>query len=189
MEGWHYYESDELGFRMGVPGDWVVQNSEMVLANRARIDAGGPILQRRFQQATLPIFVATRFPDGYDDINPTVQVVYRPLPEPDAPVAQVLEKLLAGMGMILPEFRLVSRPEETAVSGLSAARARAAYALFGDEDRRFDIVGRMWIVPRDDMMFMISMSGPAHGENGSEEIFSGMVESIEIQRVAGPQAG
>jgi hypothetical protein len=33
------------------------------------------------------------------------------------------------------------------------------------------------------------MSGPAHGENGSEEIFSGMVESIEIQRVAGPQVG
>jgi hypothetical protein len=179
MNNGQYFNLRDFGFQIGVPDGWIIQDTVAVKANRERIVVEHPILQQRFQQAAMPIFVSTRFPDGHDDVNPTVQVVFRPVPELGAPAAVILEKILGGMAMILPEFKLLLPVSECELGGQPAAHARVAFVM-QDDDQKFNIVARSWVVPRGEMMFMVGLSGPAEGEYVSEDEFVAIADSVRI---------
>lgn len=180
MNDWLSYHLPDFGFRIEIPADWTIQDTGCVLANRERLDMGSPALKRKFQQATLPIFACTRFPDRYNDINPTVQTTYRPMPELGIPATLLLEKMTSLMGHLFEDFHFVEPPVETELGGLPAAHTRVSYAVYNSDERRFDILARSWVVPCGTMMFIVGMSGPAHGDNVCEDEFNGIAESIRI---------
>ncbi|MDX9971753.1 MAG: hypothetical protein RBU21_02055 [FCB group bacterium] len=180
MQAWKTHCLPDFGFQIDLPSDWTVQDTGFVMANRERVDMGSPALQRRFQQATVPILACTRYPDGYDDVNPTVQTTFRPMPQLGVPATLVLEKMTGLMGQMFEDFRFIEEPVETELGGLPAARARISYAMFNSDERRFDVLARSWIVPCGKMMFIIGMSGTTQGDNVCEDEFNGMAASIRI---------
>lgn len=180
MQDWQTYHLPEFGFQIEIPPNWIVQDTGFVMANRERVDMGNPELQRRFQQATPPIFACTRYPDGYNDVNPTAQATFRPLPQPGVPPTLILEKMTAFMGQMFEDFRFLETPVDTELGGMPAARARVSYAMFNSDERRFDVLARSWIVPCGNMMFIVGMSGAAQGENVCEDEFNGIAQSIRI---------
>jgi hypothetical protein len=66
------------------------------------------------------------------------------------------------------------------VDGQPAARTVARYTVVDAQGKEFKTVARMWVIPRGEYMFTVSMYGPPAGPNASEKEFEQILQSIEI---------
>jgi hypothetical protein len=177
-------ENPAAGIVVVKPAGWQVGTLPQIEANRDRVRMADDRLQAAIQKAaTAPLFVFTRYPEPIDKLNPTIQVVLRPLGQlADRKPVEILETVAAPLKQAFKDFRLVSAIEPTTVSGLPAARMKAAFSIANQEGRTFPTLSRMLIIPRGRLVFIIGMSGTPDGPDASEDEFTAFVKTIELQQ-------
>jgi hypothetical protein len=67
------------------------------------------------------------------------------------------------------------------VDGLEAAYMKADHLVMDTEGTEYASRSRIWLVPRGQFMFLIAMTGPQGGPDVSEEEFSTVLASIDIE--------
>jgi hypothetical protein len=58
---------------------------------------------------------------------------------------------------------------------------RATYTLKNAAGQEFDVLSRLWLIPRGGLMFLVGMSGSQAGADVSEAEFTSVLSSIDIQ--------
>ncbi len=172
------------GFTITKPPEWSFISTQAIEANRARVQLEDQKLQELMQkQANAPLVAFTRYPEPYENLNPSVQVILRPLgPLQGMPAMKVLNFSVKAMERAFSDFHLIHEVQETEISGLPAAYMRARYTVANQEGQQFPTLSRMWIIPRGSYMFLISMSGPGEGSDVLENYFQQILESIKIEK-------
>jgi hypothetical protein len=150
--------------------------------NRERVRLSDKELERAVREnASAPLFLYTRYPEPYDELNPTIQVVLRNVSAlADRPPGEILALLTKSLQTAYADFKLVTPVESSSVGGLDGAHMRATYTIENDAGQKFEVLSRMWIIPRTPFLFMIGMSGPPSGPNYSEDEFKSVLDSIRI---------
>jgi hypothetical protein len=117
-------------------------------------------LQEAIQKlARAPLFVFTKYPEPYPTLNPSIQLVVRPLGRLAGSASVSLLNMAVGpMQKAFQDFAFVQPPQEVQVSGFPAAHMRARYTMKNADGEEFNVLSRMWIV----------MSGPQEGPDVSE---------------------
>jgi hypothetical protein len=122
-----------------------------------------------------------KYPEPYDDINPSFKVNIKPLGQLQGRTAIEL------VGMILPQlqkafkdYQLVQPPVETEVSGLKAAYARINYSLETTDGATFPCTSELWIVPRGDYFFLLGAGTRQDETTGSRSEIQGILNSVKI---------
>jgi len=178
------FHSPVAGFAITKPESWQYMSTQDVMENRERVEMEDKSLQKLVRErANAPIVAFTRYGLDYDDLNPSVQVLLRPLGTLNQfPPTRLLHISVSGLKKAYRDFTFIEAIHETQVDGLAAATMKAQYTLTSVSGRRFAVLARMWVVPRGDYLFMIAMSGPVTGPNVSEKEFEQALHSIRIEK-------
>jgi hypothetical protein len=178
------FDNATAGISLVRPAGWSTASLQQVEENRARVRLSDAELQDAIQKrASAPLFVFTKYPEPYDDLNPSIQVGLRPLGAlASLPATKLLEGAMAPLQHAYADFQTVTPIEETVVCGLKAAHAKFKYTLSTGDSLQFRTLTRMWIVPRGSFVFLIGMSGPERGPDVSEKEFATALESMKIEK-------
>jgi hypothetical protein len=178
------FHSPTAGFTIVKPAGWQFASVEQVATNRAVVRLKDKELEQLVRErATAPLVVITKHPEPHDDLNPSTQVVLRPLGQmADQKPVELLRMVSGNLERGMKDFTFVEPVKEAKVGGLPAATMKAKYTVGNPEGREFKTLARMWLVPRGTFLFMISMSGPQEGPDVSEKDFSAILDSIKIEK-------
>ena len=177
------FENATAGISVVRPAGWHTASLQEVEANRERVRIPDEELQEAIRKyATAPLFVFTKHTEPHDNLNPSIQVILRPLgPLAGLSPTKIMEVAMTPLQQTLADFAFVKEIHETSVSGMPAAHMKATYTLTMAEGGEFRALARTWIVPRGSFMFLIGMSGPEQGPHVSEEEFADVIQSVEIK--------
>jgi hypothetical protein len=176
------YESREAGFKITKPDNWQFLPTKTVAQNLALPRLRDKELERVIRsKPNVPFLVIARFPEPYEGVNPSVQVSFKTQGEllgqgAPALLNRVVERLKGNFR----DFTFIRPVETTTLDGQAAARMVALYTVADAQGKEFKTVARMWVIPRGDYMFNISMYGAHEGPNASEKEFEQILQSIKI---------
>jgi hypothetical protein len=177
------FESATAGFRVDKPAEWRFVSMEQVAKNRAGVRLKDEDLQKLIQQqASTPLVVMMKHQEPFNGLNPTFQVTLRPLPPSLATATpkQILELVIPALEKGFADFKLTAPVHEFTFSGHPAAESIATYKVRSQEGGEFPTKGRMIIVPRGQLMFLIGASAPPEGPDSSEAEFEAILKSVVI---------
>ena len=175
-------ENATAGISLVPPAGWHVVSMQDVMRNRSTVRLPDQELQAGLQRAATPLFVFSKYPEPSTQLNPTVQVVLRPMPSSVTSPTLLLRGATATLAKAFPDFTFIDPIRTTEVSGFPAAYMKATYTLLGASGRAHRVLARTWLVPRGSFMFLIGMSGAAQGEDVSDAEFSETLRSIVIEK-------
>ena len=132
-------------------------------------------------RASAPLIAIMKHEGPYDNLNPSVQVLLRPLGqlEGKSPL-ELMNIIIPSMQRAMVDFQFVEEIRETVVGGQKAAYVKSKYTVVNVEGRTFQTLSRLWLIPRGKFMFMMSMSGTTEGSDVSEKEFAEILKSIKI---------
>ena len=177
------FHSPTAGFTIVKPAGWQFASVEQIATNRAIARLKDKELEQLVRErATTPLVVITKHPEPHDDLNPSAQVILRPLGQMAGqnPV-DLLRMVSTPLERGMKDFTFVEPIKEAKVGGLPGATMKAKYTVANPAGREFKTLARLWLVPRGTFLFMISMSGPQEGADLSEKEFSTIFDSIKIE--------
>jgi hypothetical protein len=173
-------EHAAAGIALDRPTGWQTATLAQIQQNRQQARLSDTELQRAMvARSAMPVIVFMKYPEPHAGLNPTIQVTLRPAIA-GAPT-DVLSGALDTMRRAFADFRLVSPVGAVAVDGRPGAHVRATYTLENQVGGSFQVMTRIWLVPRGPLMFLIGMSGAQRGEDACEEEFAAVLHSIDIQ--------
>ena len=178
------FTSPTAGFSITKPNTWVFGSMEQVATSREAIRLKDKELEQQMRaRASAPLVVILKHQEPYDDLNPSVQVLLRPLGQLEGRSAvELMSIVVPTIQRAVADFTVIEPIKETTVGGQKAAYMKSKYTVANAEGREFRALSRLWIVTRGKFMFMISMSGPRDGPNVSEDEFAEILRSIRIER-------
>jgi hypothetical protein len=177
------FANSALGFRMRKPDGWMYLSAETVQALRGQERLQDPELEQIVRRyATAPLVVMTKYPEPYADLNPTVAVKVESVgSRMDVSPVTLLEMTIGVMERAYRDFTVTEGVVVTTVDGLEAAYMKADHLVMDAEGTEYASRSRIWLVPRGQFMFLIAMTGPQDGPDVSEEEFSTVLASIDIE--------
>lgn len=176
------FESLIVGFKVTKPSEWHFVTAEKTFENLKRVQLSDEEYQQlMLKYATAPLVAMMKYPEPFDDLNPSFKVNIKPLgllkgTDPK----KIMELILPQFQQMFQDFNLVQPPTDTTVSKLPAAYMRIHYSLAIPDGRTFPTASELWIVPRGDYFFIIGAGTRQDEKTGSREEISKILSSIEL---------
>lgn len=178
------YKNPTVGLAVVKPADWHFMTAEQNAENLDRTKLKDEHFQELVKKyATAPLVVITKYKEPYEDLNPSVKINMRPLGDFAAEDPKtILTQATAPLKNVFQDFRMVTAPKETKVSGLRAAYAKFNYSLEIPDGRSFPTCSEIWVVPRGKHFFMIGAGTRQDEKTGKREEIQKIVDSLKIEK-------
>ncbi len=176
------FESVTVGFKVTKPTEWQFVTAKENLENLKKVQINDEELQQlMLKYSTAPLVAMMKYPEPFDDLNPSFKVNIKPLGQlKGTDPKKILGLILPQFQKMFQDFKLVQAPTDTTVGKLPAAYMRINYSLTIPDGRTFPTASELWIVPRDDYFFMIGAATRQDGKTGSREEISQILSSVEL---------
>ncbi|MFS0738158.1 hypothetical protein ABC347_14005 [Sphingomonas sp. 1P06PA] len=174
------FSNPTAGVRVTMPDGWVAvtaeQNRETL--SRAEIrDMDFAAAVARY--ATVPMFAFARYPEPFDDLNPSFKINLRPAGAfVGRSGVQIIEAMVPGLEKAFGAMPVIP-PHATTVSGLPAGHVRIDYELVAD-GRNFPVSSDLWVVPHGSHFFIIGTGIRQDERTGSRADVERIVASLRI---------
>lgn len=174
------FRSEIAGIELAKPDGWDFQNLEVIARHRASVKAKDPEFQEAIERlATAPLVVATKHPEPYESLNPSLQVLVRPLGQLQGSTGmELLQLVLPTLASNFEEFKLVEEISETEVGGILGARLTAEYVVKTSDGTVFPSRATIVLVPRESFLFQFSFSGPPSGPDALSDEVEAVLSSV-----------
>ena len=178
------FTSPTAGFKVTKPIGWhyvtAAQNLENLKATKLNDQEFQAAMLR---YATAPLVAMTKFPEPYDDLNPSFKVNIKPFGQLKGKAATDI------IGLILPQFqkafkdfKLVQPPTEVEIAGIKSGHARINYSLQTPDGSLFPTTSELWIVPRGDYFFILGAGTRQDEKTGSRKEIANIIRSVKIEQ-------
>ena len=176
------FESVTVGFKVTKPSEWQFVTAEENIENLKKIQTDDEEFQQlMLKYSTAPLVVIMKYPDPFDDLNPSFKVNIKPIGQlKGTDPKKILELILPQFQKMFQDFNLVQPPTDTTVAKLPAAYMRIDYSLAIPDGRTFPTASELWIVPRGDYFFMIGAGTRQDEKTGSREEILNILSSVEL---------
>jgi hypothetical protein len=178
------FQSPTAGFQLTKPAGWnfmtAAQNMENIKAMKLSDQEVHEAMQK---YATAPLVAMTRYPEPYDDVNPSFKVNIKPYGGlKDKTPQELINLVVPQFQKTFKDFVLVQPPTEAVVSGLASAYARMNYTMELPDGRTFPTTSELWIVPRGDYFFIIGAGTRQDEKTGTREEIRAILETVKIEQ-------
>jgi hypothetical protein len=178
------FKSITVGFEVTKPQKWSFVTAQENLDNLKRTK----LSEEEFQQlmlkyATAPLVAMMKYPEPYDDLNPSLKVNIKPFGQLKGKDGKdVISLILPQLQKIFKDFQLIQPPMDVEVAGFKAAYVRINYSLQIQDGRTFPTTSELWIVPRGDYFFMIGAGTRQDEKTGSRQEIEQIIKSIKLDK-------
>ena len=184
MDQPNLFNNTTAGFSIQKPEQWSFLSNQLVAASREQINLEDKDLEKMVKErASAPLVAMAKHQEPFEDLNPGVQVMVRPLGPFAAMAPTEMMRMTANqLKNAFPDFAIVEDIQEAQVDGLNAAHMKMQYTVASADGRQFQTTTWMWLVPRGEQLFTIGMSGPQEGPDMSDAEFQQIFDSIRIEK-------
>lgn len=168
-------------FQMTKPDGWVYLTAQQNSANLKGVENADADLRSAMERyATAPMVVIAKYPEPFDDLNPSFKVNVRPMGSfaGSTPKA-ILAAILPSLQRAFPDAAVVQAPEDVKVGGLDGAHIILNYTLRA-QGRAYPTASELWVVPRGDFFFMIGAGLRQDEATGTRAEIVQILESIRF---------
>jgi hypothetical protein len=176
------FRSQIARIELAKPTGWHFLDLESIARHRATAKLKDEELQEAILQfATAPLVVATKHPEPYDSLNPSLQVLVRPLGQlTGASGAKILELVKPTLESAFEDFQLLEPVTTFELGGVPAARLTATYTVQTQTGAVFPTKAIMIVVPRGSYMYQFSFSAPPSGKDAIGREVSEVLDSVRF---------
>ena len=176
------FRSDAARLEVRKPSGWQFQRLEAVLANRASVKMKDEEFQQAIEQmAHAPLVVATKHPEPYDKLNPTLQVLVRPAGALEGKTGvEILRLVQPTLEAQFADFAAVKGIQATTVAGTPAARLTIRYTLQTREGRELPTQATIVMVPRGKVLYQFGFSAPPQGPDALTNEVDTVLASVKF---------
>lgn len=176
------FRSDVARIALHKPAGWHFQTLETAYASRAAVKLNDAEFQEAVARlASAPLLVATRHAEPYDSLNPSLQVLVRPLGTLEGRSgAEILRLIEPALRANFAEFTTVDSIRAVAVSGLPAARLTMRYLLRTQDEREYPTQATIVVVPRGKVLYQFGFSGPPTGPDAITTEVDSVLASVRF---------
>jgi hypothetical protein len=175
------YTDPTIGFSIVKPSNWFFIDEGEIERSQQMQKLDNEALEALIKKSTdKPLVALSKFREPYDDSNPSVVINVTPAgPFKGAAPAQIAKAMTVGMTKILRDVQLEECSEDTSLSGLPAAYCQFTY-MFVTSIGDFPSRTRLWIVRRQEHLFVITGSTRQDERNGTLAEVNDVIRSIKI---------
>lgn len=176
------FRSDAARIELRKPAGWHFQTLESAFANRAAVKMNDEEFQKAVaQMASAPLVVATRHVEPYDSLNPSFQVIVRPLGTLEGRSGvEILRVVEPALRANFADFATVDSIRATSVAGQPAARMTIRYTLRTQDDREYPTRATLVMVPRGKVLYQLGFSGPPTGPDAIASEVDSVLASVRF---------
>lgn len=177
------YENPAIGVAIDKPPEWHFATAEQNAENLKNTKLSSEEYQALLlKYATTPLVAMTKYPEPYDDLNPSVKVNIKPYGGLDRTDPKLILKLvLPTFEQMFEGFQVEQDPIDTTISGIESGYMRVSYSLKVGDGRVFDTTSELWIVPRGDHFFMIGAGTRSDELTGTRDEIKSIIETVSIR--------
>jgi hypothetical protein len=178
------FQSPTAGFQVTKPSDWTYVTAKQNLENIKAVKLSDEEFHAAMQKyATAPLVAMMKYPEPYDDVNPSFKVNIKPYGglKGKAP-EELINLVIPQVQKAFKDFVLVQAPTEAVVSGMKSAYARMNYTMEIPDGRTFPTTSELWIVPRGDYFFMIGAGTRQDEKTGTRDEIRAILETVKIEQ-------
>ena len=178
------FTSPTAGFRVTKPVGWYYLTAAQNLENLKATKLSDQEFQAAMlKYATAPLVAMTKYPEPYDDLNPSFKVNIKPFGELKGQAAKdIIGLMLQQFQKAFKDFKLVQPPTEVEVSGIKSGYARINYSLQTPDGTVFPTTSELWIVPRGDYFFILGAGTRQDEKTGSRKEIVNIIRSVKIEQ-------
>ncbi len=176
------FENPTAEFSIVKPNDWQFITAEQNIENLKRTEFNDKEFhQAMLKYSTAPLVAMVKYPETFDDLNPSIKVNIKPLGQlKGAGPKKIMGLILPQLKKMFQDFKLVQVPKDLKISGHNAAYMRIDYSMNTPDGRSFPTTSEMWIVPRGDYFFMIGSGTRQDEQTGSRAEIGKILSSIVL---------
>jgi hypothetical protein len=176
------FKSLTAGFEVTKPADWQFATAEQNLENLKRTEFNDKEFHAAMvKYATAPLVAMMKYPEPFDDLNPTLKVNIKPFGQlKGTSPTKIMTLLLPQFEKAFKDFALVEPPTRVTVSGIESGYMRMNYSLQVPDGRTFPTTSELWIVPRGDYFFMIGAGTRQDEKTGSRKELQAILDTVRI---------
>ena len=176
------FRNPTAGFEVTKPAKWQYASADFDQENLKKTKLNDQEMQAAMlKYATVPMVSMLKYPEPFDDVNPTFKVNIKPLGALEGkPATEIIGLLLPQFEKLFKDYELAQPPMEVDVSGLKGAYVRINYSLVTADDREFPTTSELWIVPRGEYFFMLGAGTRQDEKTGSRKEIQDILATVKI---------
>ena len=177
------YRNPTAGFEITKPPEWQFVTAAQVQENLERTKLNDPEFHAAMlKYATVPMVAMMKYPEPYDDVNPSFKVNIKPLGQfKGKSTVDIVNFVLPQFERVFKDYVLVQTPLDVEVSGLKGTYFRITYSLETADGQSFPTSSELWIIPRGDYFFMIGAGTRQDEKTGSRSQIQDILRSVRIE--------
>ena len=176
------FKNVTVGFELNKPASWHFITADQNLDNIKRTQMGDEEFQQMVQRyATAPLVAITKYPEPYDDLNPSFKVNIKPFGKfKGIDPKELLSMIAMQFRNIFKDYTMAQAPTDVKVSGITSGYMRINYVLQTQTGREFPTSSELWIVPRGDYFFMIGAGTRQDEATGTRKEVAAILSTVSI---------
>lgn len=176
------FRNPTAGFEVAKPDTWQYATADFTQQNLRATKLSDQDLQAAMlKYATTPMVAMMKYPEPYEDLNPSFKVNIKPLGGLKGRSAtEIISVLLPHFEKAFKDYKLVQPPMEVELSGLTGSYVRINYSLITADDQAFPTTSELWIVPRGEYFFMIGAGTRQDERTGSRKEIQDILKTVRI---------
>lgn len=178
------FDNRTAGFQLTKPADWNYITAAENLENIKSLKLTDEEFHAAMQKfATAPLVAIAKYPEPYDDVNPSFKVNLKPYGGLEGKTPEeIIDLVVPQFQTIFKDFELVQPPTEAVVAGIKSAYARMNYTMEIPDGRAFATTSELWIVPRGDYFFIIGAGTRRDEKTGTREEIREILQTVTIEQ-------
>ena len=180
--GQNTFKNESLGFNIEQPEKWIVaKNGESVENIKKQIKLDTETLNKLLEQnkGTIQVVTFYKYPiETTPGIIPTIKVNLRKNNSKTFDeFKKVIEESFSGIKNVFPDFKYLSNPVKTKISGLDCVKAVCAYTLKAKNGEE-KVTITVYAVPIKNQFYQITFMDSEKEDN--TELYNELAKTIEI---------
>ena len=180
--GQNTFKNESLGFNVEQPEKWIVaKNGESVENIKKQIKLDTETLNKLLEQnkGTIQVVTFYKYPiETTPGIIPTIKVNLRKNNSKTFDeFKKVIEESFSGIKNVFPDFKYLSNPVKTKISGLDCVKAVCAYTLKAKNGEE-KVTITVYAVPIKNQFYQITFMDSEKEDN--TELYNELAKTIEI---------
>lgn len=177
------FSNPTFGFSVEKPSAWQVTNAVEYAENLQKVSFEDQAFEQRVQKyAQVPFMAFMKYPEPYDDVNPSFKVNIKPMGQfQGMDMKEILNALIPTFKQAFRRFEVVDGPRDVQISTISSAYMKIQYSLVVADGREFPTSSEIWLVPKGNNFFMIGVG--RRQDAGDEDLkdINEIISSIKIE--------
>jgi hypothetical protein len=176
------FKNPTVGFYATKPAAWHFLTAQQNLENLKRTKLNDEEFKAAMlKYAQAPLFAIVKYPEPFDDVNPSFRVSVRPAGSlKGTDPKKLFEPFLAQMQRLYKDYKLIQPVSDVVVSGLRGAYARVDYTLEAPGVGSFPTTSELWIIPRGDFLFILGAGTRQDEKTGTRAQIRAILETVRI---------